>query len=305
MKLSSLRDSERWERRLSVINKRAKRLFRAPCKSRPVFLLGKQRSGTTMLMHAFHRHPDLLVFDEHLNNAAFEDHRLRSPAVIRELVDQARFPVVCFKPICDSHKLLSLSQEFPNGHFIWLYRDYRDVANSTIRKFGAATRAIRLVCTGQPGGGWLQEGVSPEASATLRRIYRPTTSEFELACLTWWARNRIVVDSGLLGSPRVTPLKYEAVATQPVPMLEWLFERIAVDYRAGVTRNITARSIGRHAAPAMDAQVRELCESTLAALDRAFFAANPPVARPDSGPAGAPSGTLTPAAAPGAGTRSW
>jgi hypothetical protein len=231
-----------------------------------------------MLMHAFHRHSDMLVFDEHRSNEAFVDFRIRSIDRIRDLTKQARFPGVCFKPICDSHRIRELHDEFPNGHCIWIYRDYRGVANSSLRKFGEPTRAIRPVCTGQTGGGWFQEGVSPLASTTLQNIYRPTLSEFDLACLAWWALNQIVIESGLIGQPNVTIMKYEALASQPTPILNWLFGRIGINNEDRVGRNISARSIGRHPTPEMDRDVNNLCDTLLAALDNAFRVANQPVA---------------------------
>lgn len=276
MKLTALRDAAKWERRLAVIQKRVLQEFREPCISKPVFVLGKQRSGTGMLMRIFHRHSDLLVFDENRNNAAFEDFRLRDDDTIRLLVEQARFPAVCLKPVCDSQRIADLFDAFPYGHFVWMYRDYRDVANSSLRKFGSATRAVRLACLGQPGGGWFQEGLSPAVASTLQQVYRPSLSEFDLACLAWWARNRIVLESGLLGHPNLTLLKYEELASNPDSVLPWLFHRIGIRYQPGLARDVNARSIG-HPAPEMDRSVQNLCSSVLQRLDHAYAAERPPV----------------------------
>lgn len=276
MKLKSLRSPEKWERRIAITGKRFAGRFRRACDSKPVFVLGNQRSGTSMLMYAFHRHPQILVFDEARSSEAFEQFRIRSLRTVRDLVYRARYPIVCLKPICDSHRIGEVHAAFPAAHFIWVYRDYRDVANSFLRKFESATRAIRLVCTGRPGGGWFQEGVSSPVAEVLRNVYRPTLSDFDLACLIWWARNQIIIDSGLIGEPNVTVLKYEALVSQPSMFLTWQFERIGSEYRERTARNITPRSIGRHSAPEMDGRVQDICEASLATLDHAFRAGNPP-----------------------------
>jgi hypothetical protein len=132
------------------------------------------------------------------------------------------------------------------------------------------------VCTNQPGGGWFQEGVSPRISATLQEIYKPGLSDFDLACLVWWARNQILVDCGLVGESNITAVKYEALVTQPSLTLQWLFRRIGIGYHKRVTRKITARYIRRHAAPDGDTRVQALCMNTMFALDTAFRAGNPP-----------------------------
>lgn len=276
MKLSAVANRKGWERRLAVARKQIMQPVRRPCTSTPVFVLGKQRSGTSMLMFVFHRHPDTLVFDEHKGNAAFNRYRLRGTDDIRRVVEKSRYPFVCFKPISDSHQILKLFQAFPDGHFIWLYRDYRDTANSSLRKFAGATRAIRLVCTGQQGGGWFQDGISPPVEKVLRDVYRPDLPDFDLACLVWWARNQIIFESGLIGLPNVTITKYEALVSQPSSAVAWLCGRIGMPYRDRIVKTVSARSISRHRAPDLDASVQQLCDESLEALDEAFYAADPP-----------------------------
>jgi hypothetical protein len=277
MRLESIKNAEERERYFSILSKQLTQPFRKRCDSTPVFVLGTQRSGTSMMMRAFHRHPDTLVYDEHRDSVAFSDYRLRSLDCVKKLVDQARYPTICYKPICDSHLITEMHRKFPEAHFIWAYRDYRDVANSSLRKFEHATRAIRLVCTNQPGGGWFREGVSSRVSEVLRSVFRTSAlSEFDLACLIWWARNQIILDSGLTDAPNVTLVKYEALVTQPSMMLKWLFYRIRLPYRERVCRNISPRSIGRHPAPSVDNCVDKLCIASLATLDAAFLAGNPP-----------------------------
>lgn len=277
MRLKSIKDAEERERYFSILSKQLTQLFRKRCDSTPVFVLGKQRSGTSMMMRAFHRHPDTLVYDEHRDSVAFSDYRLRSLECVKKLTDRARYPTVCYKPICDSHLISGLHRMFPEGHFIWAYRDFRDVANSSLRKFEHATRAIRLVCTNQPGGGWFQEGVSGRVTEVLRSVYGTSAlSEFDLACLIWWARNQIILDSGLTNAPNITLVKYEALVSKPSLMLKWLFSRLGLRYHERVSRNISPRSIGRHAAPPLDSRVEELCLASQAALDAAFLTGNPP-----------------------------
>ena len=277
MKLASLRNADTVERRIAIAIKRLSQRFRPKCETTPVFVLGKQRSGTSMLMQTFHRHREVLVFDEHKCNEAFLDYRLRDYDTIHRLLSDARFPFVCMKPICDSHLIRELYREFPQGQFVWLYRDFNDVANSSLRKFESPTHAIRLVCTNQQGGGWFQEGVSHSVSDTLQEVYSESLSDFELACLVWWARNQIAPESELLGGDRITVLKYENLVTDPVRAINWLFERLGIEFDDNITRKISARSIGKNEAPPVQPEIQSLCERTLATLDAAYFEQRPPI----------------------------
>lgn len=258
------------QRNISKLRKRLAQPFRPEYESKAIFVLGKQRSGTTMLMNCFHRHPGTVVFDEDRNNAAFDDFLIRDFEKVNKIIQNARYPAVCFKPICDSHRITEFYHEIPNNHIIWMYRHYNDVANSSLRNFGSPTRAVKLVCTGQPGGGWFQEGVSPGLVEILRDVYHPQLSEFDFSCLIWWARNRIIIDSGFIGDPKVTLVQYETLVSEPQSMFKWLFGQIGLEYDERIIRKVFARSIGRHDAPDLDPRVRELCADTLETLDTAF-----------------------------------
>jgi hypothetical protein len=278
MNLTGLRDAQKRDRFVSQLRKRWLQAVRVPRPSKPVFVFGKQRSGTNMIMYAFHRHPEAMVWDEHRDSRVFVNFRVRSLDVIRKVIEESCFPIVCFKPICDSHMIKDFIVAFPDAHHVWMYRDYADTANSALRKFATPNRALRLVCTGQPGGGWFAEGVSTISREILSRVYHEGLSEFDLSCLVWWARNRIIVESGLLTSPDVTLVRYESIVSRPDAMFRWLFARIGISYCDAVVRRVTDRSIGRHQAPEMDAAVRDLCSVLLRELDVAFAAQAPPVA---------------------------
>jgi hypothetical protein len=270
MNLAALRDGQERDRYLSILWKNVLQKVRPPRDSKPIFVFGKQRSGTSMLMYAFHRHPDVMVYDEHRNNEAFDDYRIRSFAVVNEIIRKSSFPAVCFKPICDSHLIAEFAAKVPGAHFIWLYRDFQDVANSSLRKFGHATRAIKLVCEGKPGGGWLQEGVTPAMQETLSSLYRKGLSDFDLCCLVWWVRNKAIVDSGLLKSPNLSVIKYETLVTKPLDVMPWLFDRLQLPFTPRVSKRMSARSIGRNPYPAVDPDVHRHCQAVLEELDDAF-----------------------------------
>ena len=270
MNLAALRDGQKRDRYFSILWKSVLQSVRPPRDSKAIFVFGKQRSGTSMLMYAFHRHPDMMVYGEHRNNEAFDNYRIRSFAVVNGIIRKSSFPAVCFKPICDSHLISEFAVNVPGAHFIWLYRDFQDVANSSLRKFGHATRAINLICEGKPGGGWLQEGVSPSMQETLSSLYRRGLSDFDLSCLVWWVRNKFIVDTGLLQSPSLSVIKYETLVTKPHEVMAWLFDRLQLPYDARVSKRMSPRSIGRNPYPAMDPEVRHLCQSVLDELDDSF-----------------------------------
>jgi len=259
-------DAQKRGRLVAKAGKVLRQSFSAPTVTTPVFLLGIQRSGTTMLMFAFHLHPEIAVYDESLENKAFHDYRLRGMETTAQLISSSPFSVVCFKPLADSHMTRLLLERFPSARCIWALRDYRDVANSFLRKFPHATRAVRLVCGGQEGGGWFQEGISEETGQILRNLPWKDFSEYDFACLVWWARNRLFFEQNLENEERVLLFRYEQLVTAPEESLRTVTNFIGIPFSPRMIRYIHTNSISRYTPPKIAEPVLEMCDSLLTKL---------------------------------------
>ena len=264
----SIFDAQKRGRLAAKVGKTFRQTFSAPVDTTPVFVLGIQRSGTTMLMFAFHLHPEIAVYDESRESKAFFDFQLRSMETTEKLIHASPFPVACFKPLADSHLTIQLLQRFPSARCIWALREYRDVANSFLRKFPHATKAIRLVCSGQEGGGWFQEGVSEETGRILRNLPWQNFSDYDFACLVWWTRNRLFFEQNLDKETRVLLLRYEKLVTAPEESLPAVTNFIGIPFSTQMTRYIHARSISRHSPPKLNCFVQKLCDELSASFDR-------------------------------------
>lgn len=259
-------DPQKRGRLAAKAKKTLRQTFSAPVETTPVFILGIQRSGTTMLMFAFHLHPEIAVYDESRDSSSFLDFRLRSMEVTEQLIAASPFPVACFKPLADSHLAAQLLNRFPSARCIWALREYGDVANSFLRKFPHATRAIRLVCAGQEGGGWFQEGISEETGNILRNLPWQIFSEYDFACLVWWARNRLFFEQHLDKEKRVLLLRYEKLVTTPEESLRAITNFIGIPFSTKMIRYIHARSISRHSPPEINQSVQKLCDELTASF---------------------------------------
>lgn len=267
--LTKLRDPQRRAVRLARLRKKVVHHVKPSHPSAtPVFVLGLQRSGTNMIMDVLHLRADTEVYSESRDSVAFNNYLLRELEIVDRLIEDSRSPYVCFKPIADSHRVHELMARYSEAHFIWIYRAFQDVANSRLRAFPHATRAIRLACRGETGGGWFDEGLSPETRRILREFDVERLSDFDLACLTWWARNRICIERALWQYGKVAIVRYEKLAADPATGFSSLFEFLAMPASAHALRFIRATSIGRHEAPPLDAEVETLCHQVLAELDR-------------------------------------
>jgi len=234
----------------------------------PVLIVGMQRSGTTMLMNIFHLHPDADVFDEARSSTTFQDYRIRSLEVLRQSIDDSHYRFPCFKVIADSHILPSILRGLSKPKVLWMYREPGPNAASRLKKWGAqGTAAIRKVCAAEPGGGWFAEGVSDSMAQTLRGLDRSRFSDFDYACLAWWARNQLYFELGLDGDPAVRLLRYETLVAEPQPTMRALFAWLGMEWSEPSLRFVHARSARRPDLPTLDPQVESLCNDLLQRLD--------------------------------------
>jgi hypothetical protein len=269
MKLTDVQSPEWRARAASRVSKKLLGFARGKPEKSPVLIAGLQRSGTTMLMNIFHLHPDADVFDEARESKAFFDFRIRSVDIVRQVIADSHFRFPCFKIIADSHVLPTIMRGLPDAKVIWMYREHCSNAASRLKKFHHATAAIRAVCEGKLGGGWFSEGVSTPIRRSLQSLDRARFSDFDYACLVWWARNQLFFDLGLAAEPRVRLLRYETLVVDPKATMNALFRWLGLPSSGQSMRFVHAQSLFKRDLPALDPQVEMLCNGLQQRLDEA------------------------------------
>jgi len=155
MRISSLLSQRKRNRLINRTIKKVKWSLRTRQETTPIFVFGKQRSGTTLFMDIMENRPDTEVYQE-WETSVFTQCRIRDFPSVDRAIENSRATYACFKPICDSHIVNDFITQYPGGKIIWVFRGFLDNANSAIRRFAESDRAMRLICEGKTGGGWLQ-----------------------------------------------------------------------------------------------------------------------------------------------------
>jgi hypothetical protein len=260
--LRNLRNPQKVAKYVANAKKSFRNAFRHSVTA-PIFVLGLQRSGTTLLMDLLHRHPDTKVYDEKKRGRVFLDFQVRSLQIIREAVRSCRVPAVVFKTIADSHKFDEFSSCFPDARFVWALRNYKDNAESRLGKFENATRAVRLVVAGESGGGWFAEGASEAVRECLQGFSDYELSEFDYACLVWWARNQIFFEYELENRNDVWLLNYDEFVSEPREYSSRLFGFMGLQFDERLVEHVHSRSVGSSSYPRLDPDVEKLCENSM------------------------------------------
>lgn len=235
---------------------------RMPGSSRPVFVVGLQRSGSNMLVRGFAHAPEVEVHNEN-DREAFYRFRLRSNARVRELVERSTHDVILFKPLCDSHRIVSLLDDAVPGRgarAIWIYRDVDDRVSSSVRKFGDENKqSLRLVRDGRGDHLWEAGGLGEEHRALLRGLDLDAATPETASALLWYLRNSLYFEMGLHLRKDVLLVSYDDLVERPGELFSRCAAFAGVECRPELWRHMSPRSPARRSQEPIDGRVRALC----------------------------------------------
>ena len=235
----------------------------------PVWLVGVQRSGTNMVVRGLEDSPQVEVHNENDGNA-FNRFRLRSDAVVREIVVKSRHRYVLFKPLCDSHRVDELlALDTPTaGRAIWAYRSVDGRVRSALAKFGDTNlRVLTEIAAGRGDDLWQAQRLSGDSLEVLRSFDWTSMEPASAAALFWYVRNQLFFDLGLDRRADVLLSSYDALVADPDAGTKALASFLDLAWQPGLAAHIERRP-PRDAAPLeLDARVRRLCEDLGARLD--------------------------------------
>lgn len=263
---------------------RLARLFSSNSIKTVVFVLGCQRSGTTMLENVLEQPPEFSVYGEGNKKAMRVDayYRFRDEETIRKLISRDRKRFIMFRPLNDAQYADRYLKLHPNSKAIWIYRRYPDTINSAVRKWGEQQKNIIMWIRNEAGKKKLvpeekhlpysiyAERMHPETLAVINKLANDGLTDEEGAALVWYIRNQIYFDLHLQHDNKVLLVKYEHLVTEPEPNLKRIFEFIGFKARKTYADNIFSSSIGKNPAPVINAGIENICRGLMERLDSLY-----------------------------------
>lgn len=273
------RNRERIDDNVLRAKKKIHRLFNPEIsnqKSSVLFIIGCQRSGTTLMAKIFERDFRTNVYGEFSKMSALDTEtkiRLNPLPWVKAQLERDKVPLIVLKPLVETQNALKLLEYFDDSKALWMYRDYRDVASSNLAHFGVKNgiNNLRAIVQNAPQN-WRSEKVSADTRAIVLKFFSEEMNSHDAAALFWLARNRLFFEQALDRHPRVTMCKYEDLLAKPEQIMRGIYrfagtvypsDEILVDVRAdsGKGKNIKL-------SPAVDL----LCKEMLEKLDAAYEA---------------------------------
>ena len=264
---------QRKTRRILKTSKHWLQYFARPADqpARPVFIFGSQRSGTRLPIEVLGLAPQIMTYNEG-NPCAFNRVLLKSNEDIRELLRTSLFPIVAFKPICDSHRAVELIEYFPRSKAIWIFRHYTDTVNSAVRKWKHGRNNLKHIASGNlTAAGWRAGGLTPEKIALVRRFYREEISSHTAYALMWYLRNHLILDLALHHRNDIYFVRYEDLTRDPKKYFSRIFEFIECPFKEEFVHGVYHSSVQKDQAPEILEEISMLCENLYQQLEQIYL----------------------------------
>lgn len=251
-------------------------VLRRSARQRLLFILGCQRSGTTLMTELFERDFRVKVYGEYSKLSSRDPNGLRLnplPEVAQTLA-QDRAPLIVMKPLVETQNALALLAQFPHAKILWMYRDYRDVARSKLKKSGMRNGIRDMLYIVEQRPHWRAENVSEEVRGLVRKHYSPSMNPYDGAALYWYVRNSFLFEQNLAQHPAVYICRYESFVEDPVRHLREIYDFVDLPAPDLTIPEVHASSVGKGAQVELSAAVAALCDEMTARLDSVWTRQN-------------------------------
>jgi hypothetical protein len=228
-------------------------------------IIGCQRSGSTMMYEIFSKDPRSKVYGEFCNlNSDDKDHKIRLNAVakVKSVIDSLGHPLVILKPLVESQHVDKLLALHKNVKCVWLFRNYRDVAASNIKKWGPMNGKNNLLpIINQEPSNWRSESLPPETVSTVKKHYDENMSSHDAAALFWWVRNSLYFHQHLFDNSKIYTCNYKNLVSQPGVQMKELYQFIGVEYPTNsITDHVHANSVKKGKKIILSDGIEKLCQ---------------------------------------------
>jgi hypothetical protein len=229
--------------------------YNSRLQTRPIFIVGCGRSGTTMLLKQLGTTWQIEAFNED-HPIAFKNWRLERLDIIEEVIKRCPAPIALFKPILSTTQSNEFLIRFPDAKILFVFRNYHDVINSSLKRFGVENRIDHL-------RSWVLDDFAefcfappPERTKQfIRSLWNPLINPETGAALYWLFYNRLYYDLGLYNDDRVWLVNYENLVQDPQSEFEKITHFIEIPYTGKLIEGVK-----RHPSPSVSGNVLHACE---------------------------------------------
>jgi hypothetical protein len=240
-----------------------------------LFIIGCQRSGTTLLADIFEKDFRTTVHGEYSqvsvsSRQSSRQIRLKPLDVVKKIIDSEKVPLVVLKPLVETQHILKLLSFFDGSRTVWMYRDYRDVISSNLKHWGInnGVNNLRAIVENAPQN-WRSENVSEQTRQIVLKYFSEKMNPYDAAALFWLVRNRLFFELELGDHPAVAMCKYEDLVTQPRRVMKEIYRFVGSMYPGdSIIADVHGDSRNKGESIKLSPEVELLCQEMIENLDR-------------------------------------
>lgn len=242
---------------------------------RLMFVMGCQRSGTTLMMHILEKDYATSIYHEQsiLSSGDKVEHlRLNALDYVQKVLTRDRAYFIVLKPLVESQRTTALLDVFSNAKALWMYRSYHDVVNSNLKRFGLQNGIsdIRPIAQGDSDN-WRSTGVSAHVRAIVQEHFAEGMNPYDAGALFWFARNSLYFEQNLAQNPHVMLCNYRDLALKPLRFMQELYHFMEQDFPgAHIVADVKDSSVGRGKHVELSPAVEELCANLYERMDAVY-----------------------------------
>ncbi len=242
-----------------------------------LFIVGCQRSGTSMLLNVLDKDLSTRCFGEFSNLASNDTTsriRLNSLELVKKEFSKVKAPFIVVKPLVESQNVPELLDYFDNSTAVWIFRNYKDAALSNVKKFGIdnGLKDLRPIVNNDPNN-WRSEKVSNHVRETILKYFSEDMNPYDAAVLFWFARNCLYFDLKLDKNPRVMICSYDDLVLDPEKYVRGIYQQVGQVYpEINITTEVHSHSRKKGMDIDLSSEIEQLAQELQSKLETAYQA---------------------------------
>lgn len=238
--------------------------FKKAKEKKLMFIVGCQRSGTTILSEVLEKDFRTKVYKEvHSSLSTGDSYGLRLDPLpeVQKNIYSNNAGIIVAKPLVESQYTSKLLKEFSEAKAVWLFRDFRDVISSDLKKFGASNSIENLKkVLFEKEYTWRSEKITSDTKNLIQKYYDENMSAYDAGALFWYSRNILFFDQHLYNENRVRLCSYQDLVSKPEKTVRHLYQFINAIYpKKEITSSLHSNSLRKGAEITLQPEIEDIC----------------------------------------------
>jgi hypothetical protein len=248
--------------------------------SKILFIVGCQRSGTSLMNRVFTKDLNISVYRERSQLSSKDPKRIRLNLYkeVDKEFQKNKASYIIVKPLVETQNILQLLEYFSNSKALWMYRNYKDFVQSHMRRFhtNVGIDSLKAIVEREPGN-WRSESVSEYVYTLVDKYYKEDMNPHDASALFWLSRNQLFFDLSLDTNPHIFMCRYEDLVQYPERMVQEIYKFMGAKLpnRKNLLREINTFSLGKGSTIMLSPDIEEICQSLLKRMNSVYFVKHP------------------------------